>query len=123
MLVNSLFSFSPKSFQLFKKKKISQVGSYLRFSPFPNKPWILHVCSTSLMKTLWEKEKLLVISNFSFSQCFQPLCRTPCTFHEIQNCRLQTLSVWKCLNLSFGKDLPYDKNLTLTKLKTFAEKY
>ena len=36
-------------------------------NPFPNKPWILRVCSTSLLKTLWEKEKLPVTSNFSFS--------------------------------------------------------
>ena len=38
-----------------------------QFNPFPNKPWFLRVCSTSLLKTLWEKEKLLVTSNFSFS--------------------------------------------------------
>ena len=37
------------------------------FNPFPNKPWFLRVYSTSLLKTLWEKEKLLVMSNFSFS--------------------------------------------------------
>ena len=37
------------------------------FNPFPNKPWFLRVCSTSLLKTLWEKEKLLVTINFSFS--------------------------------------------------------
>ena len=36
-------------------------------NPFPNKPLFLCVCSTSLMKTLWEREKLLVTSNFSFS--------------------------------------------------------
>ena len=36
-------------------------------NPFPNKPWFLRVCSTSLLETLWEKEKLLVMSNFSFS--------------------------------------------------------
>ena len=36
------------------------------YNPFPNKPWFLHVCSTSLLKTLWEKEKLLIMSNFSF---------------------------------------------------------
>ena len=36
-------------------------------NPFQNKPWFLHVCSTSLLKTLWEKEKLLVTSDFSFS--------------------------------------------------------
>ena len=38
-----------------------------QFNTFPNKPWFLRVCSTSLLKTLWEKEKLLVMSNFSFS--------------------------------------------------------
>ena len=36
-------------------------------NPFPNKPWFLRVCITSLLKTLWEKEKLLVTNNFSFS--------------------------------------------------------
>ena len=35
-------------------------------NPFPNKPWFSRVYSTSLLKTLWEKEKLLM-SNFSFS--------------------------------------------------------
>ena len=37
------------------------------FNPFPNKSWLLHVCSVSLLKSLWEKEKLLVTSIFSFS--------------------------------------------------------
>ena len=37
------------------------------FNPFPNKPWFLRVCSTSLLKSQREKEKLLVMSNFSFS--------------------------------------------------------
>ena len=37
------------------------------FIPFQNKPWFLRVCNTSLLKTPWEKEKLLVMSNFSFS--------------------------------------------------------
>ena len=38
-----------------------------KFNLFPKKPWFLRVCNTSLLKTLWEKEKLLVTSNFSFS--------------------------------------------------------
>ena len=29
----------------------------LRVNPFPNKPWFLRVCSTRLMKALWEKDK------------------------------------------------------------------
>ena len=35
-------------------------------NPFPKKPGFLLVYSTSLLKILWEKEKLLVMSNFSF---------------------------------------------------------
>ena len=52
----------------------------------------LCVCSTSLLKILWEKEKLPL-----FPQCFLPVWRTFCHFHQIWNCRLQTLSVWKSL--------------------------
>ena len=39
-------------------------------NPFPKKPWFLRVCSTSLLKTQWEKENLLVTSNFSFFHSF-----------------------------------------------------
>ena len=39
---------------------------FLFVNHFQNKPWFLRVCSASLLKTLWEKEKLLVTSNFSF---------------------------------------------------------
>ena len=46
----------------------------IQFNPFPNKPWFLRVCSISLLKTLCEKEKLLVTSNFSFyHSVFYPL--------------------------------------------------
>ena len=36
-------------------------------TPFPNKPWFFRVCITSLLKSLREKEKFLITSNFSFS--------------------------------------------------------
>ena len=39
----------------------------LGLTPFPKKLWLLRVCSTSPLKTLWEKEKLLILSNFPFS--------------------------------------------------------
>ena len=38
---------------------------WINLTPFLNNPWFLRVCSTSLLKTLWEKEKLLITSNFS----------------------------------------------------------
>ena len=62
---------------------------------FPNKPWFSCAFSTSLLKTLWEKEKLLVTSNFSFSQCFPAFWTTFRHFRQTKNCRLQTLSVWR----------------------------
>ena len=37
------------------------------FNPFPNKPLFLRVYNRNCLKTLCEKEKLLVTSNFSFS--------------------------------------------------------
>ena len=42
-------------------------------NPFPNKPWFLRVCGRGLLKTLWEKEKLLVTSSFTFSHSFLPV--------------------------------------------------
>ena len=67
-----------------------------RVNPFPNKPWFLHVCSTSLMKTLWEKEKLLVTSNFSFSHSvFSPFGELSAIFIEIE--------IVVCKLLQFGR--------------------
>ena len=55
----------------------------------------LCVCSTSLLKTQWEKagkgEIARITSNFSFSHSVFY------HFHKIYNCRVQTRSVWKSL--------------------------
>ena len=54
-------------------------------NPFPNKPWFLRVCSISLFKTMWEKEKLLVTSNFSFSQSvFYAFGHIPAIFIQLK---------------------------------------
>ena len=60
-------------------------------NPFPNKPWFLRVCSESLLKTLWEKEKLLIMSNFSFfHSVFYPFGELSAIFikFEIIVCKL-----------------------------------
>ena len=65
-------------------------------NPFLNKPWFLPVWSTNFLKTLRIKEKLLITSNFSFSHSvLYQFIRTSCNFHQVQNCCLQILSVWK----------------------------
>ena len=61
------------------------------FNPFPNKPWFLRICSTCLLKTLREKEKLLVTSNFSFSlSVFYPSGEISACFVKFENvvCKL-----------------------------------
>ena len=69
-----------------------------RVNPFPNKPWFLHVCSTSLLKTLWEKEKLLVTSNFSFSRSvFYPFEELSAIFIKFKIVVCKHFWVWKSL--------------------------
>ena len=57
-----IFAFSPFSHNVF-----NPIKDIKYFNPFPNKLWFLRVCSISLLKTMWDKEKLLVTSNVSFS--------------------------------------------------------
>ena len=55
-------------------KDLCRYGIFAHFSRirnsdnlFPNKPMFFRVCSKNLLKTLWEKEELLVTGDFSFS--------------------------------------------------------
>ena len=76
------------------------------FNPLPSKPWFLRVCSRSLLKTLWEKEKLLVMSNFSFSHTvFYPFGGLSTIFikYDIVVCKL--FQFGRVEKLSFGKGL------------------
>ena len=61
------------------------------FNPYPNKTWFLRVCSTNLLKTLWEKEKLLVTSNFVFFHSLSNLKLSSANFFSLEEskmCRL-----------------------------------
>ena len=73
---------------------------YKSFNPFPNKPWFLRVCCTNLLKTLCEKEKLLVTSNFSFSHSvfYQ--------FEELSSIFIQ-FEIVVCKLFLFGKSLKF----------------
>ena len=95
--------FSQNMTQLFFMSRRDPFGIV---NPFPNKPWFLRVCSTSPSKTLWEKEKLLIKSNFSFSHSvfcrFQKLSAVFIK-PEIVICKL--FQFGRVQNLSFGKEL------------------
>ena len=62
-----LATLGKKPFENFVGKGANAGNQSFFLNLFPNKPWFLRVCGTSLLKTPWEKEKLLVTSNFSFS--------------------------------------------------------
>ena len=73
--------------------------------PFPNKPWFLRVCCTSLLKTLWEKEKLLVTSKFfSCHSVFYPFGERSAIFirFEIVVCNSFSLEESKMCHLGKG---------------------
>ena len=103
--VTDIVLFSYYVFKIFflqsENKKI-----IIRLNPFPNKPWFSRVCRTSLLKTPWEKEKLLVTSNFSFSHgVFYPFGELSATFikFEIVVCKVRQFG--RVLNLWFGRGL------------------
>ena len=47
--------------------KFNALGSFFSFNPFPHIDAFWHLWSRRLLKTMWQKKKLLKTSNFSFS--------------------------------------------------------
>ena len=91
-----LLTFSPFPTMFSKGLFVRVVQSrdcVVKVNPFPNKPCFIHVYSTGPLKTLWEKEKLLVTSNFSFSHIISTRLENFLSFSS----SLKTLSVWKSL--------------------------
>ena len=73
---------------------------------FPNKLWFLRVCSTGLFKTWWEKEKLLVMSNFFFSHSvFHLFLELSAIFIKFEVVVCKLIKFGRVQNLSFGKGL------------------
>ena len=88
MLVTSIFFFSLNS--------------------FPNKPWFLRVSRTSLLKTLLEKEKLLVTSNFSFfHSVFYPVEKISGIFLKFNIVVCKPFEFGRVQNLLFGNGLMF----------------
>ena len=79
---------------------------FIFFNHFPNKPWFLRVCRNSLLKTMWEKEKLLVTSNFSFSHSvFYPFIELFAIFIKLEIVVCKVFQFGRVQSLSFGKGL------------------
>ena len=93
-------------FTLQRCMKLPFLREPLNFNPFPNKHWFSRVCSTSLLKTLWEKEKLLVAKIFSFFRSvFYPFQAFSVIFLEFKTVVCKLFQFGRVWNLSFGKEL------------------
>ena len=69
-----------------------------RVNPFPNKPWFLTCLQYKTLENTVGKGEIARYEQFLlFPRCFLPVSRTFCNFHQIWNCCLQSLSVWKIL--------------------------
>ena len=99
-----IFSFSHFHFKAFFRKVHDYV--VITVHPFPNKPWFLCVCCSSLLKTLWKKEKLLIMSNFTFSHSvFYPFGGLSVIFMEFKFVVGKLFQFGRVKNLLFGKGL------------------
>ena len=81
-----------------------------KYLPVTNNPLFSPVCSMALMKTLWERKKLLRINNFSiaFNVFFQFLLvpqRPIIWLNQFFSCRLQT-----ALNMQDPKVSSYEQS-------------
>ena len=71
---------------------------FFLFNPFQNKPWFLRCLQNKSFENTVGKEEIAHNEQFLLlPQRFLPFCRSFCLIHQIKNCRLQTLSVWKSL--------------------------
>ena len=55
-----------------------------------------------------------------FTQCFLPCYRSFCDIHQIQNCRLQTFSIWKSLKFVVWERVNSSPNVVLADYKICA---
>ena len=80
-------------------KKVSLCGNGL------NNHWFLRVCSTSLSKTLLEKDEFLVMSNFSFlDSVLYPFGELFAFFIKFKTVVCQLSQFGRVYNLLFGKE-------------------
>ena len=92
MLVSRIFFLYPKCF--------------ISFNPFPHNDTFWHPWKTSLLKTLWEKEKLLTTSNFSFSHSvFYPFAYFLPFSSNLKLSTANSFSLEESKNLSSGNGL------------------
>ena len=111
MFSTLLDNFPPFSsnFELSSANSFSLEESNICFlvkGPYPNNSWFLRVCISSFLKTLLEKKKLLVTSNFSLSHSvFYPFGQLSAILIKLKIVVCKVFQFGKVQNLLFGKGL------------------
>ena len=94
------------------KYSINLQIAILSIQTFSKQALFFRVCSKSLLKTLWEKEKLLVMSNFSFfPSVFYPFGGTSAIFIKFKIVVSKLFQFGRVRSLLFGKGLRRFVNL------------
>ena len=108
---------SLKTNDLAKKKPFNIIIGHCvqnSVNSFPNKPLFLRASSTNLLKTLREKEKLLVTSNFIFSHSvFYPFGELSAIFIKLKIVVCKLFQYGRVQNLLCGKGLTLCHKLLL----------
>ena len=106
------------TFQYNKELKIKKFG---RHNPLPNNPGFSQPSGRSLLKTLWEKEKMLVASFFSFFYSIKEKLQNLSPI-KIVICTISMLSFWQRLMfVTWQTDKPVVPHIlsTLQQIKKF----
>ena len=99
MLINSIFSLSKKMFSKTSfLRVIKSQDCVVKNKPFPKQALVFTCLQYKSLKNTVRKGEIVHNTQFLlFPQCFLTIWRPFCHFHQIRDCCLQTLSVWKSL--------------------------
>ena len=88
--------------------------NHLMIYPFPKQALVFTCLQCMSFENTAGKEEIAHNNQFLlFSECFLPIWITFCHFHQIWNCRLQILSVWKSLKFVVLERVKYSKSISV----------
>ena len=114
IVICNFFEFGSLKFVVWEKVQYKKTLQWLTIIVFENGRTLIlsqtspgfYVSAVSLLKTLWEKEKLLATSNFSFSRSvFYPFGKLSAIFIKFKIVVCKLFQSGRVKNLSFGKGL------------------
>ena len=115
ILVTSIFSLFHNVLKGFYFWVVESWNCVVKSWLFTTQSWLLTTLKTRSLKTLWETEKMLVTSIFSFfPQCFLPCQREKSAFYQHLICHLQnSLNLVRAQILSQCRILTHQRDIAV----------